>query len=63
MKCYCIRVGDQYLSGTLAGLGCVPKLVANRNFAYVYDTRAEAQAAVNQLKVAQITWDARIEEL
>ena len=50
-----------YRAGTRRG--AVPKLVANRNFAYVYDTRAEAQAAVNQLKVAQITWDARIEEL
>ena len=63
MKCYCIRVGDQYLSGTLAGLGCVPKLVANRNFAYVYDTPGEALAAVNQLKVFQVAWDARVEEL
>jgi hypothetical protein len=63
MKCYCIRVGDQYLSGQSSGLGCVPKLVKNKNFAYVYDSPGEAQAAVNQLKVAQITWDPRIEEM
>lgn len=63
MKCYCIRVGDQYLSGQSSGLGCVPKLVANRNFAYVYDSSGEAQAAVNQLKVFQVAWDARIEEM
>ena len=63
MEWYCIRVGNRYLSGKCDGFGCVPTLVANKNFAYTYDTRAEAQAAVNQLKLAQITWDPRIEEL
>jgi len=63
MKAYCIRVGTQYVSGANGFGGCVPKLVSNKNFAYVYDTRAEAEAAVRHLAVAQITWDARVEEM
>ena len=56
MKAYCIRVGTQYVSGTSCSFGgCVPKLVSNKNFAYVYDTRAEAEAAVRHLAVARIT--------
>ncbi len=63
MKAYCIRVGTQYVSGANGPGGCVPKLVSNKNFAYVYDTRAEAEAAVRYLAVAQMTWDAQIEKL
>jgi galactokinase len=63
MKAYCIRVGTKYVSGANGFGGCVPKLVSNKNFAYVYDTRAEAEAAVRHLAVAQITWDAQIEKL
>ena len=63
MKAYCIRVGTQYVSGANGFGGCVPKLVSNKNFAYVYDTRAEAEAAVRYLRVARITWDAQIEKL
>jgi hypothetical protein len=32
-------------------------------FAYVYDTRAEAEAAVRYLRVAQVTWDPKIEQM
>ena len=64
MKAYCIRVGTQYVSGTSCSFGgCVPKLVSNKNFAYVYDTRAEAEAAVRQIRVAVVFWDARSEAL
>ena len=63
MKAYCIKVGTQYVSGANGFGGCVPKLVSNKNFAYVYDTRAEAEAAVRYLRVARITWDAQIEKL
>jgi galactokinase len=63
MKAYCIRVGTQYVSGANGFGGCVPRLVSNKNFAYVYDTRAEAEAAVRHLAVARITWDAQIEKL
>ena len=63
MKAYCIKVGTQYVSGANGFGGCVPKLVSNKNFAYVYDTRAEAEAAVRHLAVARITWDAQIEKL
>jgi galactokinase len=63
MKAYCIRVGTKYVSGANGFGGCVPKLVSNKNFAYVYDTRAEAEAAVRYLAVARITWDAQIEKL
>jgi hypothetical protein len=63
MKAYCIRVGTQYVSGANGFGGCVPKPVSNKNFAYVYDTRAEAEAAVRHLAVARITWDAQIEKL
>lgn len=63
MKAYCIKVGTQYVSGACSFGGCFPRLVTNKNFAYVYDTRAEAEAAVRHLAVAQITWDAQIEKL
>ena len=63
MKAYCIRVGTQYVSEANGFGGCVPKLVSNKNFAYVYDTRAEAEAAVRYLAVAQMAWDAQIEKL
>lgn len=63
MKAFCIKVGTQYVSGANGFGGCVPRLVSNKNFAYVYDTRAEAEAAVRHLAVVRITWDAQIEKL
>jgi len=58
-----VRVETQYVSGANGFGGCVPKLVSNKNFAYVYDTRAEAEAAVRYLAVAQMTWEPKIEEM
>lgn len=59
-KYYCIRVGDQYVSGACTPGGCVPKLVANPNFAYVYDSREEAEAAMRYVRLSQVTWDPKI---
>lgn len=60
---YCIRVGDQYVSGLSAGLGCIPQLVSNYNFAYVYDTKSEAEAIAQHLRALQPRCDTRIEKM
>ena len=60
---YYIRVGDQYVSGLITGSGCTPQLVSNRNFAYIYDTRSEAEAIAQHLRVSGLRWETRVEEM
>lgn len=60
---YCIRVGDQYVSGLITGSGCTPQLVSNRNFAYIYDTRSEAEAIAQHFKEFNPRREMRIEKM
>lgn len=60
---YCIRVGNQYVSGTFSHGTCTPKLTNNHNFAYAYDSYERAKDVMKYIQIANVTWNPVIEEI